>query len=165
MPKLEMKDFNVQADVFANNYHLLNFRSTNFNWFCRLEDESNMTVISADLEYVLQRLAERGHPIGKTNLDFALGKMKATQPALPAPPTKDDPWIERIEAKVKMLCKVLPNLELRSLAKGEDYMVVRCNSKSQAKKMMKTVLFRNTGKYTDRSGDRVCIQQIQGAKA
>lgn len=145
-PKITKEAFNIKAES-ESTYRLNNFRCTNqVGWMCRLDDPLGNTVVSADVEYVLVRLVEREYPIARTNLNFAFAKI-----GLPAimeddvkPLAIEDQrsWIDKIADFCKSINGFLPNLKLELMLKGDNFLVIQCNSKKQAKKVMKSAYVR-----------------------
>jgi hypothetical protein len=161
---IKKENFNIRPDSHKDNYRLANFRcSDQQGWYCRVEAPDGTTLLSAALEYVLIKVVEREYPIGLTNLNFAFAKIGLpeittvpSQCALPDLRT----WVEKIEDTIRGLKRFLPNLRIESLLRGKNFVVIRCSSKKQAKKVMKAQVFRRTGKHTDRRGAQIMIREI-----
>jgi len=160
-PIIKKENFKLCADGDKGNYRLANFKcSDTLGWCCRIETPNGHTLLSAEIEYVLIKAIEREYPIGLTNLNFAFAKIGL--PAIESVHQLPDlrTWAEKMEDTVKNLKRFLPNLKVESFLKGKNFVVIRCSSKKQAKKVMKTQTFRNTGKYTDRRGAQIMIREM-----
>jgi hypothetical protein len=158
-PLIKAEHFNIKPDGQLQNYRLCNFRvSDTMGWICRIEDPHATMILSATIEEVLVKMIDREYPVGHANLNFALAKIGA-------PPHRvkqiehNKSWVDTMEDIVKGMTKFLPNMKLELCAKGVDFMVLRINSKKQAKKILKSQIFRDYGKKIDRNGAMIAIMK------